>query len=543
MSLTSSHILALCGCLLGVGLAGCGMGGSWDGGPCVSNSQCASGEVCFAEGCGDPQHDIVVEVRGNALAGQYARDIVISETEPLGSIQDFDLGGPLQLQCEFLRGLWNVPSSQEAYSGPLRLKAVGKSLTIPGVGRSYEQYVGDALRGLAAMNIGAGEYAVTATPEDVDIPPATQVARIGQNEATPFAHFFFPSIDGALNVAGKLIAYVDTTKVPAEEVAVTQGRVDLEVLDPTTGEALSQRFLVSSGQPGSNGNFSMTVSPKANELSKVAFRASPHVAGDPVPTRVFDITTPIPTPLILTLGRFSRLVSVPGKVTGRDGSPIADAQVVIGGLVPGGGRFLSQLVVTAADGTFSVQTLAGENELSLTVLPPAASRWGIVTRPVRVDPDAISPIDVECGPRVMVRGTVLRADGRVGSGVRIHAAERAADRAGALALNESETTTDDSGAFSLPLDQAIFDLEFSSSDLPRTSRLVTVGSTSEQQLPEVVISNGRRVSGVVIGAQGAEGFAVLRFFRVPPGDGSASTLLGTAVADENGRYSVLLPSR
>ena len=513
---------------------------------CASDAECPSGEVCFPEGCGDPGQNLVVELRGDALAGQYARDIAIDGTP--GPIKDLELKGSPLIQGELLRG--GVP-----YTQPVRVQAVGASELIPGLRRTYEQHLESSQWGTFQMALGAGRYTVTATPDDLSVPPAI-VTDAGVSATQPYLATFppFASVDDAVMVSGRLIARLDTTRVPAAEIAITQGAIELQAFDPDTGAPLSQRFPVSSGQPGSDGNFTMSLSPKAGELKSVSFRASPRSSAVPLPSKSFVIDRPLPSPLMLQLGEVSGFVPVSGKVLGQNGDPVASAQVIIGGTVPGGGTFYSQIAWTSSDGSFLLQTLIGQDELSLTVLPPARSPWALTTQELPVTPADHAPVVITCGPRVMVSGLVFRPDGRPAAGAVVRATERAMSTYDArpIPLDEVQAVVSESGRFELPLDLATWELAFSSAGLPLTTRLVSVEPKYtgvawdfSQRLPTAVqFHNGRVISGVVIGADAPVGFAVVRFFRVAPIQGTVKTeLVGSSVADQYGRYSVVLPTR
>ena len=519
---------------------------------CTSDDQCGPTESCFPEGCTDLGQDVVVELTGDPLAGQYARDVSVTK---LGPILDFQLGAPLVVRGELSR----EGSSPAWYTQPVRIQALGSSDLIPGVWRSYEKRFANPVRGLFEMSLGAGTFAMTATADDLSIPPAPD-ADGGVQVALPrpFAHFTFPSADGALTVSGRLIASLDTTQAIAQELAITQAAVDLQAFSPDTKTQLplSQRFPVSSGQPGSNGNFIMTLSPAAKELKSVLFRASPRSSGAPVPSKVFVVDTPIPSPLRLELGSFSTLVRVSGVAQGPAGAAIAQAAVIIGGVVPGGGTFTSQIAITDAAGAFTLETLPGQDELSLTVLPPPTSPWAIATRQVRVT-GPLEGLVVTCGLRILVGGRVTRPDGRPATGTKVKASPvgTSAFDSRLLPLTDAETTVGQDGTYWLPLDQSTWQVTFTTTDLPLTTRAISASPTFTTNgwvfllpQPEVQLRGGRVVSGNVVVPNGSAStpvaFAGVRFFRVAPVEGTiTSVLLVSAVADANGHYSVVLPTR
>lgn len=519
---------------------------------CTSDEQCGPNESCFVEGCADLGQDVVVELTGDAMAGKYSRDVAI--VSKLGPVRDFEFGGPLVVRGELSR----EGDSPPWYALPVRIQALGSSDLIPGVWRSYERRFDNPLRGTFEMNLGAGTFVMTATPDDLSIPPVSGAdGGVQINSPLKYVQFNVPSADSTLTISGRLIAKISTARAP--EIAITQAAVDLQAFSPDepTHVPLSQRFPVSSGQPGSNGNFTMTLSPAATDLKSVLFRASPRFSGAPVPTKIFVIDTPIPSPLTLELGEFTSLVQVSGHALGLDGSPIAQATVIIGGIVPGGGTFTSQIAVTGEDGAFTLQTLPGQDELSLTVLPPPKSRWAIATRQVRVTSAPSEALLVTCGQRVVISGTVAQPDGRPAAGTRVKATPFGTSTFDSrlLPLTEVETTVDQNGEYVLPLDQSTWQLTFISTDLPLMSRSVTVGPmitdgawAFEIAQERVQLRSGRLVSGQVVFPAGSTSspvaFAGLRFFRVAPIEGTfTGVFLGSAVADASGHYSVVLPTR
>lgn len=79
------------------------------------------------------------------------------------------------------------------------------------------------------------------------------------------------------------------------------------------------------------------------------------------------------------------------------------------------------------------------------------------------------------------------------------------------------------------------------------SRLVSIDASTTaqkiQSLAPIDLFSGRVLSGVVTGTAGPIPYSRLRFFSVSSaGANSMSALLGTAIADERGKYQVVLPS-
>lgn len=520
--------------------------------PCVSNEECAHGNVCFAEGCGDPLRGIVIEVSGNGIGGQYARDFAIDDGT-LGAAQNLDFGEPLRLIGEFQRGSF--------YAEPVKLQAVGASELIPGVSRVYQALIEQPMGGAYQLALGAGRFRVTAIPVDAAVPPVTvREVVVRASFSAPQINFLFPTLEQAITLSGRLLKKVDTTRFPSLEVPLTATgtSMDVQAFDSETNEPLSQRFPVSSGQPGANGNFTMTLSPRVKDLKTVLLLATPRDATLPLPTKKFVLTTPLPAVVTLELGDTGAPLIVTGRAIDADQQPIANASVLLDGSVNGNGTFRSRLATTDATGAFTLDTLPGAGAMKLTVMPPPESLAAVTTFNVR-SPASDGPLDpavVKCDVRATLTGQVLNPDGAPAQGVVVRAIEQVGSSISRpLPLEGADTQTEADGRFSLRVDPATWRLEFSSSALPLASRLVVVSTidangnrvVSQELKAPVTLSRARSLTGVITGTNPVKGtapvsWATVRVFRVTPG-GSSSTviLMGTTVADERGRYSVNLP--
>jgi hypothetical protein len=530
---------------------------------CTSNEQCGTGQLCFAEGCGDPGTGIVVEVAGDGLASQFAQDFPIDDGT-LGASHDFDLGAPLQIIGEFQRERTGNPdpTNRTFYTDAVRLVATGVSTLVPGIARSFEQRIDAPVRGTYEMAVGAGTFSVVALPVDPSVPPITvSGVAVRAGLETPAVDFVFPSVDGAVTVSGQLLKTIDTSVVPAVQVALQVGNaIDLQAYDPVTRDPLSQRFPVSSGQVGANGNFTITLNPTVRTLNSVLFVAMPRDATSITPTREFVVPTPLPATMTLQLGDFGAPVKVSGQAMSVRNEVIANAQVVLEGAVVGGGTFRSRVVSTDANGVFALDTLEGLDVMTLTIVPPSTSTSAVTTSKVRV-PASDGPLDgvLPCDDRVQLTGQLLKPDGTPAAGVAVRAVEQSLSATAVrrpLPLDPVDGVTGDDGSFSLRLDPATWRLDFRPGTLPLASRLVTVDNLIDstgakvmaQTLPSPVqLANGRTVSGTVLAQVGGKAgatvpFASVRFFRVKPVFGQASAiLLGTTVADERGSYTITLP--
>ncbi|MFO0596008.1 MAG: hypothetical protein U0228_11905 [Myxococcaceae bacterium] len=547
---------------------------------CTSNDQCPSGMLCFAEGCGDPGNHIVVEIQGAASTSYRAADFNIADGT-LGATQNFDLGTPLtltgQLQREQTAG---NATDRTAFTDGVTVRATGSSVLLPGIKRSFETTFDKPEFGFFAMSVGAGSFSITATPFEASVPPVSSSAVIGAGEKTSVT-FVFPAADAAPAISGRLVRKIVNKEpvlisAPYYAINATPPEITLQLFDPTTNEALSQRFPISS----TSGDFAMTVSPRARSLPHLALVASPSQPGVAVPSKRFLLDTPLPPALSLELGEYGDEGELTAQIVDRFGQPIVGAYVLLEGTVAGEGTFRSKIVSTNAEGEFKVTTLAsrGENTFFITAVPPDGSAAAYTHKAVTVsvangvaalNPGSTNANRVVLEDRLKVKGTVLQQNStdtqRLGAAkVSVFAIPQTEEpsttmvtEARALPVEPAQTITNDDGTFELSLDPGIWRFEFiAGGQVPLASRLVTVkapindkGETlSELTLNDVQLSWGRTVSGSITGIKGSQqssgmGFSQLRFFRVTSiGGKPVSILLGSTIADESGRYSVVLPT-
>ncbi len=537
---------------------------------CTSNEQCDSGQLCFAEGCGDPGKNIVVEIEGGALNGQLARDFPL-EAGTLGAVYDFRMQGPLSVSGEFQRerSTSSNPLDRTSYTESVVVRAVGQSMLLPGVMRIYEERFASPERGSFEMKVGAGSYTLTAMPADRTVPPVVNLVQVPSEY--PALTFVFPAVDGAPAISGQLIKRVDNTLIPPEPVllSVSDG-VDLQLFDVQTSQPLSQRFPMSG-----TGEFAITVSPEARNRTQLMLVASPREPGVPIPTKRFVLEAQVTTAVSLEYGDFGQAAEAEGTILDSQGNPVAGAQVVLEGTVVGDGMFRSKIVETNLAGSFKVSSLGSRSDGSfqLTVVPPKGSRAAYSQRQVTVKVSRtagsaqtmgkLTPMSFKLDDRLVAKGTVTLPGGNEAArGVFVRATLQAETRTTkedlkALPIEPAESTTADDGSFELPLDPGLWRFEFMpGGKLPISSRLVTIKTAIDektglklptQTLTPVELSFGRTVTGSVSSVTGMVRqpvpYSQLRFFRVTTVEGRpASILLGTAIADDRGTYEVVLPA-
>ena len=541
---------------------------------CASDDQCDSGQLCFAEGCGDPGRNIVVEVEGGALNGQFARDFSL-EAGKLGAVSNFEIGAPLSVSGEFQRerSASSNPLDRTSYTEAVLVRAVGQSMLLPGIIRIYEERFLRPERGSFAMKVGAGAFVVTAMPGDRTVPPVVTNVQVPSSD--PAVTFVFPAIDGAPALTGQLIKKVDTTLRPPEPVLLSADytgvpvpTIDLQLFDVQTNQPLSQRFPV-----GSTGEFAITVSPEARNRPQLILVAAPREPGVAIPTKRFVLESQVATAVALEYGDFGVAADVEGTILDSTGAPVPGAQVVLEGTVVGDGKFRSKIVETNSTGDFKVSSLGSKSDGSfqLTVVPPKGSRAAYSQRNVTVKvtraPGAtavgkLSPMSISLEDRLIAKGKVTRpgSSEKPAIGVFVRAtlqleSRNTLDEVKALPIEPAEAVTDLDGNFELPLDPGIWRFEYSPGELlPISTRLVTIKAgideTTGLKLPThslnpVELSFGRTVSGNVTGATVDQPvpYSQLRFFRVITVEGRpASILLGTSIADDRGKYQVVLPT-
>lgn len=558
--------LALTSALVVLALGGCASSANALP-PCQSNDECG-GLLCFAEGCGDPGKGIVVEVEGGTQSGLYARDFPLAS---VNAVQDFSLREVLSINGQFLRSVSSAnPLERVSYAAPVGVRAVGQSSLLPGITRTFDAHFANPERGFFDMKLGAGTFELTATADDRTVPPFFTTAVVDPSGVVPSVTVAFPAVDGAPALSGQLIRYFNSRLLPPEpeliatpflKAGVDVPAVEVQLLDSTTGQALSQRFPISS----TTGEFALIVSPEARLRSSLVLLAAPTEPGVPIPTKRFVLSNPLPTSVPLEFGDYGDAAEIKGTVVDSQGVPVVGAQVVLAGTVQGDGTFRSKIVETNAAGEFRVLALPskGDGNFEVTIAPPHGSRAAYTRAGAAVKVTngvgELKPARFELHDRLITHGSVTRpGTGNAAAGVSVVAVMQAETGSTLpLPVEQAEAVTDADGHFTLSLDPGKWRFEYFPSDLqPMASRLVTVKPVldgagrelPELTLPEVQLSFGRTVSGLVTGTMGTKTdalvpFSRVRFFRVTSVEGKpTSVLLATTTADERGRYSVVLPT-
>jgi Cys-rich repeat protein len=509
---------------------------------CLSDAECMEGQVCFADGCGDPGQNIVVEVKPSPAAGLHAQDFAVANLRPQHNLEIF---GPAALQGKVARLLPELnPDGTPAtvpYLNPVFVRATGESLLIPGLTRTFEGTLVPDREGYR-LAVGSGAYTVTLSPRDTSVPPLrAEAVRVEPGWTVPL-DFLLPSAASLTRLAGKVVR---GTGEPVNE------ELEVQALDEGL-RPLSQRVPVAR----ETGEFLLTLPPSAARLEHVLVQVTAPRASGLFPQREFSVDPRPGVTAPLVLEDPGRAVGVSGRVVDRAGQPVPNASVYLQGKVQGGGQFHSPTVRTQADGRFEVQSLPSlpDTPLMLYAIPPGDVAAGITRQPTRVPAGGLAAQEVVCPNKVVVRGVLLRPGGNPAAGVRL-----VADPVGAITGwpwpaqgAEVSAATDAEGAYSLRLDPGEYRIDFiPGGSLPRVSRFVPVLPVEELRLEPFSLSKGRRVTGrVVLGGAGngqarvGVPYADIQFFRVVNMAGKPTAIrLAQAVADSAGDYTATLPTR
>ncbi len=519
---------------------------------CATDEDCASDQVCFADGCGAPDKNVVVEITASAVDGHLAQDFALDRVE-----RELNFSSP---EPAAIQGVVQVRSpggsSVTGYTHEVTFRATGESLIIPGRTRALS-YKMQPENGVFQFPVPTGRYSLSVTPSAEGLYPPwfTTGIQVAAGQAAE-VEVTWPSFDNLVRFDGRLL---QTAQPP---VPVQGAAMEVQAVDPTSGRALSQRVPVSSGHAGATGDFFLYMDPPAG-LQWIQIRATPKDAKAMVPSREFLVPLDAMSTEPLELGDFGAAVTVRGRALSSAGTPLERAQVFIDGEVGGGGRFRSEVVETDAQGNFTLKTLpsAAGGNLELWVAPRSQSPSGLLRAPLEVSAVGGPLGDFTAPDKLTVMGTLTRPDGQPASSVTISAVPVSSTEGAPLPNEQTQGATDAQGRFTLLLDPATYRVDFLPSDnQPRVSRLVTVRRTLDAQgtpvlvtsLPPFTLSRGRTVSGKVsavprrlsTGPAEPAPYASVKFFRVVTFDGErSSVLLAETTADATGRYTVILPTR
>jgi hypothetical protein len=518
---------------------------------CQNDSDCPAAQVCYADGCGGALTGLIVEVTPSPNGGGQPQDIPLSSVEGTQMLQ---LAVPATINGAVTQppmvGLPALP-----YPDPVVMQVNGTSALIPNRVRSFQQPLMLAgSYGNYSMQMPTGIYTLTVLPSDPGIPPQTfHGIQVDSGDALQQA-VLFPAYDDP-----SLLVLQSGLNVPGD------GGFKVQAFDAMSGDPLSQAVpatvqggftLVVDGEARDAGGFNVNFSPV--DPSSAPFAT--------VFVTVEDGGVVYPngdTVYPFSLGNYGTPFATTGTALGPDGQPVSGAAVSVSGPVIGGGNFQSPTAITGPDGTFSLQTLtaAGASEVTaflLSIVPLPGSAAGAQQFPISPSPEKPQLGSFTCPSRVTVSGSVTTPDGGTASTTSISAVVIGTLTTTPLPASTPQATTDALGNFSLPLDPALYRLDFTPSDpsLPNISRALDLRADAAGAAVSLQfqLSNGHTLSGSVVAPTSAADptlvaspNAVIRFFRVNSVGPTTADLvvspLATTDSDANGNYSVVLPTR
>jgi hypothetical protein len=518
------------------------------GNTCSQDSQCRGGQICFSEGCAVPAEDFVVEVSGQAVAGEYAQDFVVPKVT---ARLDFELR-PIALVGEVGRELEYpaVANQRVAYRESVRLTAEGFSERLPRVRRSQSWTLPASETGYFSVSVGSGIFDLVASANNLEIPPVL-VRSVRFSSDTPnMVPIRFASIQGMVQLAGRILKRKATS---SESELLLDDEVELQAFDVTpnknTGSArvpVSQKVAASK-----RGEFSFNVSPEARMLPRILLNVTPSRLGSLTPSQSFMIDAPFTKALDLELGgRTDAMRTARGIVIDESKRPIVDAHVQVQVQTNNGGTVKSAIAVTNASGEFTIDVVEGL-ATSMTVVPPADSAYSAtqLTTALVNDLSGLQFPPVTLSAKQLVSGKLTLPSGAPAVGVEVRAVadeNQAVSQSGwSPPLGTPSVLSDGEGLFSLPLDRGLFRLVAQpTKESASTAVTIDTRERAPTELVELNLVPGERISGTVIGEkQRPIKYATVRFFRTSKqnASGAAAVLVGEAVADSNGEYSVILP--
>jgi hypothetical protein len=284
--------------------------------------------------------------------------------------------------------------------------------------------------------------------------------------------------------------------------------------------------------------------------NRVLLRASPEpTAGEPVPAKDFLSNDEGRFDATFVLGDYGDAFDVTGRVTDAQGTPIANAQVLIEGVALGGGT-LSVRSVTDASGNYTARLLGSQppqglypaSQYQFVALPPSDSGAAPGKLQRTIDgPEAVPTI--VCGPKLALEGRVVDSAGTPLADAIVH--YEGDPNAASPGRSSGDVKTDGAGTFSVLVDPGGYRVTAKpGARLPWATRRVEAGASEVL----IAVSATRTVYGSVTsrtstGDVVAIPNAVVRVYRVPPSDSgfTAPTLVYEELTDDLGNFKVFVP--
>jgi hypothetical protein len=292
------------------------------------------------------------------------------------------------------------------------------------------------------------------------------------------------------------------------------------------------------------GSFSLLLPP---ETASWKLRVGPRpdaatLTNGPVPTFDLDRVFQKSDSLALDLGELPAPANLTGVVLDAGSKPVAGARVFALSL-DGDHWTLSRSTTTGTDGFFSLAVREGK--YALEAVPGTGATDPGLSGEQQVQVTASSgPITLTCPPKVKLTGLVLKPDGHaVGAGAQL-TATRLPDR---LVSGRAAQVlpTDGKGVYQLIGDAGRYRLEIAPPrELGLPHRLVELELPQGQgaAMPDIVLWPGVEAVGTIYGRGTATPVpgAAIEFFALDP-SGQHAVSIGSAIADDLGRYKAVLP--
>ena len=517
--------LALAGLYCAAPLAGCSsaarISASSPATPCNSQAQCPGVEACFLGAC-----------RGHAgLLRQVQVEVRPPAESRYGLLQvgSLDLGQSL-LNDQAIHELLPAGGSlvQTSDSGGASTPVPGASLTFtaresPIPGRMPSVNVQTDTSGGFSLKLPDLTWDVAVLPQ---APLPTLQLDLGLRAANLALRFSLPGpatllalkgslTNGATPLAGALVLPVDAAGNALGAAATTDAAGSFSLLLP----------------PGT-ASWKLRVGPRTGAVVVAT--------NGPVPTFDLDRFFQKSDSLALDLGALPAPANLTGVVVDAGSKPVAGARVFALSL-DGAHWTLSRSTTTGTDGFFSLSVREGKYALE-AVPGTSVSDPGLSgEQQVQVSVSS-GPVTLTCPPKVRLTGTVLKPDGHaVGAGAQLTATrlpDRLVSGRAAQAL-----PTDAKGTYQLIGDAGRYRIEISPPrELGLPHRLVEVDLPQRGPMPDLVLWAGVEAVGTIYGRGSATPVpgAAIEFFALDP-SGRHALSIGSAIADESGRYKAVLP--
>ncbi len=518
--------------------------------PCSGTNDCIEGRICIESVCvADRVPDLPVVLRvtpppGRGLKWQLFTNLQIGRNS---SMPDLVLQPTVTLEGRIVS-----EHNPLANSIPARIVATMVTQTPSNAPQWSAEARAEEGRGFS-LALLPGEYNLAIFPESNLLPPSREYnVKVDKNIQRLFK---LPSLKDYKIVTGRcvLIDEPDSEGIPEIRVqAFSENQANLSTVTQTAYDGQFQLYL-----PPGSGNYTLRFSPTDSN----PFYPTVDIA---------DITVEEEAQIVdldqIALGTGGNPMVVNGRVVDLDGNPVSNVVLEFEGK-QGNGVFFRN-TTTDMDGNYLVNLLPGEYEVRLT--PPLESSHALSfpeKLTVQLDNQVVDDYTLE--PKQAFTGRVVDPSTMIPvAGVTMEAVLTVAGDASVYGVMRSAlTVSDSSGLFTLLLDEGLYHLTMIppiSSGLPRwTEQNITLppAPDADHQVGDGVFTLELKepavAYGTIYGPDAVDKIAgcVVEVFKggtmpsaaTNPGvhgkaNQSSSVLLGSAITDKNGRYTILLPN-